>query len=47
MASPIKLYRNPKPGHCQRAERMMSLSGLPFETIDLDLDMANGARKAV
>lgn len=39
----IKLYRNPKSGHCHRVELMMALLGLPYETIDLD--MANGAHK--
>ncbi len=43
-ASPIKLYRNPKSGHCHRVELMMALLGIPYETIDLD--MANGAHKA-
>ncbi|MDP5253304.1 MULTISPECIES: glutathione S-transferase family protein [unclassified Vibrio] len=41
--SPIKLYRNPKSGHCHRVELMMSLLDLPYECIDLD--MANGAHK--
>lgn len=40
----IKLYRNPKSGHCHRAELMMSFLGLPYEPVDLD--MANGAHKA-
>ena len=44
MASCIKLYRNPKSGHCHRVDLMMSLLGLPYEAIDLD--MANGAHKA-
>ena len=44
MTAPIKLYRNPKSGHCHRAELMMSLLGVSYETIDLD--MANGAHKA-
>lgn len=43
-AAPIKLYRNPKSGHCHRAELMMAFLGLPYETIDLD--MANAAHKA-
>lgn len=42
-AQPIKLYRNPISGHCHRVELMLSLLGLPYETIDLD--MANGAHK--
>jgi len=42
--TPIKLYRNPKSGHCHRAELMLALLGLPYENIDLD--MANGAHKA-
>ncbi|MEP2943225.1 MAG: glutathione S-transferase [Hyphomicrobiales bacterium] len=40
----MKLYRNPKSGHCHRVELMLALLGLSFETIDLD--MANGAHKA-
>lgn len=44
MTTPIKLYRNAKSGHCHRVELMLSLLGLPYETIDLD--MANGAHKA-
>jgi glutathione S-transferase len=41
---PIKLFRNPKSGHCHRVELMMALLALPYENIDLD--MANGAHKA-
>lgn len=44
MTNPIKLYRNPKSGHCHRVELMLALLGLPYETIDMD--MANGAHKA-
>ncbi|MEP3676053.1 glutathione S-transferase [Sulfitobacter sp.] len=44
MTNPIKLYRNPKSGHCHRVELMLALLGLPYEIIDLD--MANGAHKA-
>ena len=40
---PIKLYRTPKSGHCHRAELMLSLLKLPYETIDMD--MANSAHK--
>ena len=43
-STPIKLYRNPKSGHCHRVELMLSFLDLPCETIDLD--MANGAHKA-
>lgn len=42
--TPIKLYRNPKSGHCHRVELMLALLDLPYETVDLD--MANGAHKA-
>ncbi|MDG3084868.1 glutathione S-transferase [Vibrio hannami] len=42
--APIRLYRNPKSGHCHRVELMLSLLDLPYETIDLD--MTNGAHKA-
>ena len=44
MTAPIKLYRNPKSGHCHRVELMMAMLDVPYETIDLD--MANGAHKA-
>jgi glutathione S-transferase len=44
MTTPIKLYRNPKSGHCHRVELMLAFLGLPYETIDLD--MANDAHKA-
>lgn len=44
MTTPIKLYRNPKSGHCHRVELLLALLDLPYETIDLD--MANGAHKA-
>ncbi|MEM9763978.1 MAG: glutathione S-transferase, partial [Pseudomonadota bacterium] len=44
MTTPIKLYRNPKSGHCHRVELMLAFLDLPYETIDLD--MANGAHKA-
>lgn len=40
----IKLYRHPLSGHCHRVELFMSILGLPYETVDLD--MANGAHKA-
>ncbi|MDA5564206.1 glutathione S-transferase [Cobetia sp. MMG027] len=43
-AAPIRLFRNPKSGHCHRVELMLALLGIPYETIDLD--MANGAHKA-
>lgn len=43
-ATPIKLYRHPKSGHCHRVELMLALLGLPYQTIDLD--MGNGAHKA-
>ncbi|MEM8792140.1 MAG: glutathione S-transferase [Pseudomonadota bacterium] len=43
-AAPVKLYRNPKSGHCHRAELMMAFLGVPYEPVDLD--MANGAHKA-
>lgn len=42
--SPVILYRHPKSGHCHRVELMLSLLGLPYQTVDLD--MAAGAHKA-
>ena len=41
--NPIKLYRNPKSGHCHRVELMLALLNLPYDIIDLD--MVNGAHK--
>lgn len=43
MTTPIKLYRNPKSGHCHRVELMLAFLGVACDTIDLD--MANGAHK--
>jgi len=43
-SQPIKLYRNPKSGHCHRVELMMAFLNVPYELVDLD--MANGAHKA-
>lgn len=40
---PVKLYRNPKSGHCHRVELMLALLEVPYETVDLD--MANGAHR--
>ena len=35
--STLRLYRNPVSGHCHRVELFLSLLGLPFESIDVDL----------
>jgi len=35
--NPIRLYRFALSGHCHRAELMLSLLGLPYEAIDIDL----------
>jgi len=43
MFTSIKLYRNPKSGHCHRVELMLAFLKLPYETIDLD--MQNGEHK--
>ncbi|UBU47451.1 glutathione S-transferase family protein [Cobetia amphilecti] len=43
-AAPVRLFRNPKSGHCHRVELMLALLDIPYETVDLD--MANGAHKA-
>ncbi|NRB57472.1 MAG: glutathione S-transferase [Salinicola sp.] len=40
---PVKLYRNPKSGHCHRVELMLALLEIPYENVDLD--MANGAHR--
>ncbi|WP_136067890.1 glutathione S-transferase family protein [Modicisalibacter radicis] len=42
-AAPVKLYRNPKSGHCHRVELMLALLEVPYENVDLD--MANGAHR--
>ena len=34
---PIRLYRHAISGHCHRVELFLSLLGLPFESIDIDL----------
>lgn len=43
-ANPIRLYRFALSGHAHRVELFLSLLGLPFERIDVDL--AKGAHKA-
>ncbi|WP_111414793.1 glutathione S-transferase family protein [Billgrantia lactosivorans] len=43
-AAPIRLFRNPKSGHCHRVELMLALLELPYATVDVD--MANGAHKS-
>ncbi len=42
-AQPIKLYRMGISGHCHRVELFLSMLGLPYELIDIDL--ATGAHK--
>jgi glutathione S-transferase len=42
--TPVKLYRNPLSGHCHRVELMLALLDIPYETIDLDMNI--GAHKA-
>ena len=37
MASPIRLYRHPLSGHSHRVELFLSILGVPFEAIDVDL----------
>lgn len=36
-AQPIRLYRAAISGHCHRVELFLSLLGLPFELVDIDL----------
>jgi glutathione S-transferase len=40
---PIAVYRHPLSGHAHRAELFLSLLGLPYETVDIDL--AKGAQR--
>ena len=35
--TPLQLYRMPISGHCHRVELMLSLLGLPYELIDVNL----------
>jgi glutathione S-transferase len=42
-AQPIKLYRHTLSGHCHRVELFLSLLGLPYEAVDIDL--AKGEHK--
>ena len=42
-AQPIRLYRSYLSGHCHRVELFLSLLGLPFKLVDVDL--AAGAHK--
>ena len=43
VAQPIRLYRSALSGHCHRVELFLSLLGLPFELVNVDL--AKGAHK--
>ena len=43
MANPIKLYRHPLSGHSHRVEMFLSILGVPYERVDVDL--ANGEHK--
>jgi glutathione S-transferase len=36
-SQPIRLYRHPLSGHCHRAELLLSLLGLPYELVDVNL----------
>ena len=44
-AAPIRLYRSAISGHAHRVELMLSLLGLPFERIDLDLRRGDQKRE--
>lgn len=37
MTESIKLCRHPLSGHCHRVELFLSLLGLPFELVEVDL----------
>lgn len=37
MAQPLKLYRHPLSGHCHRVELLLSLLGVPFERVEVNL----------
>lgn len=43
MSNAIKIHRHPLSGHCHRVELFAALTGINYETIDVDL--ANGAHK--
>ncbi|HEU0202329.1 MAG TPA: glutathione S-transferase [Burkholderiaceae bacterium] len=43
-ARPIRFYRHPASGHCHRVELLLSILGLPFERVEVDL--MKGAHKA-
>lgn len=43
MTAPIRFYRHPLSGHAHRVELLLTLLGLPFEPVDVDL--AHGAHK--
>lgn len=37
MTQPLKLYRHPLSGHCHRVESFLSLLGVPFERVEVNL----------
>ncbi|MQQ08353.1 glutathione S-transferase [Epibacterium sp. SM1979] len=43
MSNAIKIHRHPLSGHCHRVELFAALTGINYETIDVDL--ANGTHK--
>jgi len=43
-AQPIRFYRHPLSGHAHRVELLLTMLGLPYDPIDVDL--MQGARKA-
>lgn len=45
-AQPLRLHRLALSGHCHRVELMLSLLGLPYETVDVDLAAGEHKRPA-
>ena len=37
MTQPLKLYRHPLSGHCHRVESFLSILGVPYELVEVDL----------
>jgi len=42
--TPIRFYRHALSGHCQRVEALLSMLGLPYEAVDVDLSQGDHRR---